>query len=155
MLSSLVTYYDPLLLSSAVPKRSRLQSPPRRASKRWLHSSSLPYMHHVRLAQQNIIGICLTLCLHFEAKNVKIFNCSEGIMWVSKNDCEAKDHIQKPDFLWIISGSSWYSSAETHIWNYKLTKVWEWVLVRTFLKVLRPANIDPPIHVEYFRSGGA
>jgi len=26
---------------------------------------------------------------------------------------------------------------------------------RTFLKVLRPAKIDPPIQVEYFRSGGA
>jgi hypothetical protein len=25
----------------------------------------------------------------------------------------------------------------------------------TFLKVLNPAKIDPPIHVEYFRSGGA
>jgi ribosomal protein S24E len=97
--SSLVTYNDPLFLSSAVPKRSRLQSPPRRASKRWLRSSHLPYMHHVRLAQQNIIGIYLTLCLHFEAKNVKILNCSEGNMWVSKNDCEAKVHIQKPDFL--------------------------------------------------------
>ena len=25
----------------------------------------------------------------------------------------------------------------------------------TFLNVLRPAKIEPPIHVEYFRSGGA
>lgn len=28
-------------------------------------------------------------------------------------------------------------------------------LERTFLKVLRPARILPPIHVLYFRSGGA
>jgi len=27
--------------------------------------------------------------------------------------------------------------------------------VRTFLKVLKPARIEPPIHVLYFRSGGA
>ena len=31
-----------------------------------------PYMHLVRLAQQNIIGICLTLCLYMsKSKNVK------------------------------------------------------------------------------------
>ena len=36
-------------------------------------------------------------------------------------------------------GSSWYSSAETHILR----------------KVLRPAKMLPPIHVEYLRSGGA
>lgn len=35
--------------------------------------------------------------------------------------------------------SSWYSSAEIHI----------------FLNVLRPARIEPPIQVEYLRSGGA
>lgn len=39
----------------------------------------------------------------------------------------------------MISGSSWYSSAETHI----------------FLKVLREAKIEPPIQVLYLRSGGA
>ena len=32
-----------------------------------------------------------------------------------KNGYEARDPPQNPDFLWIISGSSWYSSAETHI----------------------------------------
>jgi len=96
-------------------------------------------MHYVRLAQQNIIGMSNLMSTFRSQKMFKYFNCNEGNMWVSKNDCEAKDHLQKPDFLWIISGSSWYSSAETHI----------------FLKVLRPANIEPPIHVEYFRSGGA
>lgn len=30
----------------------------------------------------------------------------------------------------------------------------EWGLL-AFLKVLKPARIDPPIQVEYFRSGGA
>jgi hypothetical protein len=39
----------------------------------------------------------------------------------------------------LMSGSSWYSSLEIII----------------FLNVLRPAKMDPPIHVEYFRSGGA
>lgn len=42
-------------------------------------------------------------------------------------------------FLCIMSGSSAYSSAETH----------------NRLNVLRPARMDPPIHVLYFRSGGA
>lgn len=42
-------------------------------------------------------------------------------------------------FLCTISGLSRYSSKVTHI----------------FLNVDRPANMEPPIHVEYFRSGGA
>ena len=35
--------------------------------------SHLPYMHHVPLAQQNIIGICLSLCLlHVEVKKKNV-----------------------------------------------------------------------------------
>ena len=89
-----------LFLSSVVPKRSRQQSPPRRASKCWLRSfsssihapcpiSTTKYYRHM----SNLMS------LHFEAKNVKIFNCNEGNMWVSKNECKGKDHLQKPDFL--------------------------------------------------------
>ena len=92
---SLVAYNDPLFLSSAAPKRSRLQSPPRRASKRWLRRFLSSIYASCPISTTNIIGICLTLCLHIEAKkNVKIFNCNKGNMWVSKeNSCEAKDHL--------------------------------------------------------------
>jgi ribosomal protein S24E len=67
--ASLDAYNDPLTLSSAVPKRSRLQNPPRRASKRWLHcfassiyascpiSTTKYYMH-----MSNLVS------LHVEAK---------------------------------------------------------------------------------------
>lgn len=56
----------------------------------------------------------------------------------------------------MISGSSWYSSAETHIYRAGQFNVIPGGLDRpTFLKVFKPAKIDPPIHVEYLRSGGA
>ena len=42
-------------------------------------------------------------------------------------------------FLWMMSGSSLYSSAVTH----------------TFLNEVRFARMDPPIQAEYFLSGGA
>jgi len=41
--------------------------------------------------------------------------------------------------LWMISGSSLYSSAEIQI----------------FLKEVSDARIEPPIQAEYFLSGGA
>lgn len=61
----------------------------------------------------------------------------------------------------MISGSSWYSSAETHIYIRRTVSapVFQYGIARlgqlTFLNVLNPAKIDPPIQVEYFRSGGA
>ena len=39
----------------------------------------------------------------------------------------------------MMSGSSWYSLADTQI----------------RLNVDRPARMEPPIHVVFFRSGGA
>lgn len=50
--------------------------------------------------------------------------------WDERTRAKAKETRYAP---------SWYSSADTHI----------------FLNVLRPARIEPPIQVEYLRSGGA
>jgi len=62
-----------------------------------------------------------------------------------------KNGLSQIAFRWIISGSSWYSSALTHICRLVYTAKEG----TTFRKVPNPARIEPPIHVVYFRSGGA
>lgn len=55
----------------------------------------------------------------------------------------------------MISGSSWYSSAETHIYVDErcqrdfFTNRRTLLVEPTFLKVPSPAKMDPPIQVEY------
>ena len=69
MFSSLVTYNGPPFSSAPrYQKGQGCRAPQEGQVNVGYAHSHLPYMHHVRLAQQNIIGICLTLCLHFEAK---------------------------------------------------------------------------------------
>jgi ribosomal protein S24E len=62
---------------------------------------------------------------------------------------------QKLNFLWIMSGSSWYSSAETHICSPVSKTVSFLSRLLAFLNAFRPARMEPPIQVEYLRSGGA
>ena len=68
------------------------------------------------------------------------------------------------NLVWMISGFSCQSSTLTHICknqsvirHYSEAKGTQPTLPEklTFLKVLSPAKILPPIHVEYFLSGGA
>ena len=83
------------------------------------------------------------------------------MVWYSrmKRGLEEKRFVQEGgyvNFVWMISGFSCQSSILTHIWNSISSPSQQVIkLPHTFLKVLRPAKILPPIHVEYFLSGGA
>lgn len=64
------------------------------------------------------------------------------------------------NFVCMISGFSCQSSMLTHIYNSAVSDLAKIEpspsrQMHTFLKVLSPAKMLPPIHVEYFLSGGA
>lgn len=93
------------LFSSAVPKRSRLQSPPRRASKRWLRCiSSSMYASCPNSTTKYYRRMSNLLSIHVEAKNVQILDCNEGNMWVSKISCEGLPSKTRlfVNYIWIF-----------------------------------------------------
>lgn len=134
-----------LFISFVVPKRSRQQSLPRRASKR------LP-LRCYGVAENSLR--CIRVCMY--ASTIICYETMQSPnVTVQGVGYHQVSHHQNPDFLWMISGSSWYSSADTHIYGSSRTGRCISLKPLTFLNVLRPARMEPPIHVEYFLSGGA
>lgn len=79
-----------------------------------------PYRYLVVLKIRDVAcGNCIRCSITRESYIVGYHKCRAQVVYVPKGKRKIMrkegQSIQNPSFLWMISGSSWYSSAETHI----------------------------------------